>query len=211
MKEIIIALIDEQGVLSPSFQSYFETSSIIELAFTCQYAIFFETITKKKEYPTIVFFNINDFLGKNIFKEIAFLKNLNPKMKIVLLGKALRSDLLLKSLEIGASGYISSNATMEAIEQYVILLQSNAVMLTNSIQNTIKQPLNAKESEVENQYNFSKKEIEVVSLLSMGYSYQQIADTLFISINTCRYYIKTIYKKTGTKKRSSFLVSTQKQ
>lgn len=44
-------------------------------------------------------------------------------------------------------------------------------------------------------YRLSDREIEVLNLLAQGNNYQQIADQLFISVDTVRHHIKNIYKK----------------
>ena len=47
----------------------------------------------------------------------------------------------------------------------------------------------------ENEYFLSTREKEVLNLLGEGNNYQQIADQLFISVDTVRHHIKSIYKK----------------
>jgi DNA-binding NarL/FixJ family response regulator len=44
-------------------------------------------------------------------------------------------------------------------------------------------------------YRLSDREVEVLNLLAQGNNYQQIADQLFISVDTVRHHIKNIYKK----------------
>ena len=43
--------------------------------------------------------------------------------------------------------------------------------------------------------SLSEREIEVLNNLSQGNSYKSIAESLFISLDTVRYYIRNIYKK----------------
>lgn len=44
-------------------------------------------------------------------------------------------------------------------------------------------------------YHLSQREMDVVKALSSGQKYQDIADTLFISVNTVRTHVKNIYRK----------------
>jgi len=44
-------------------------------------------------------------------------------------------------------------------------------------------------------FGLSVRELEVLSLLSTGNNYQDIADKLFISVDTVRHHIRNIYKK----------------
>lgn len=48
----------------------------------------------------------------------------------------------------------------------------------------------------------TKQEVKICQELIKGYSYQQICDQLFISINTLRYHVKNIYAKMDVKGRS---------
>jgi DNA-binding CsgD family transcriptional regulator len=45
------------------------------------------------------------------------------------------------------------------------------------------------------EFELSPREKEVITLLAGGNNYQQIADQLFISVDTVRHHIKNIYKK----------------
>lgn len=48
----------------------------------------------------------------------------------------------------------------------------------------------------------SKREIEVLEMLARGYSNQQIADKLFVSLNTVKTHISSIYQKLNAKRRT---------
>ncbi len=55
------------------------------------------------------------------------------------------------------------------------------------------------------EYNISNREKEVVQLLLNGRSNKEIADSLFISVNTVKTHIKNIYEKIGIKSRYELL------
>ena len=44
-------------------------------------------------------------------------------------------------------------------------------------------------------FGLSDRELEVLNLLSTGNNYQDIADGLFISVDTVRHHIRNIYRK----------------
>lgn len=48
----------------------------------------------------------------------------------------------------------------------------------------------------------SKREIEVLELMAQGYSNQEVADKLFVSLNTTKTHISNIYGKMNVKRRT---------
>lgn len=53
-----------------------------------------------------------------------------------------------------------------------------------------------------NKLGLSKREIEVLELLAQGFSNQEIADKLFVSLNTTKTHISNIYSKLNVKRRT---------
>jgi DNA-binding NarL/FixJ family response regulator len=57
-------------------------------------------------------------------------------------------------------------------------------------------------SDEDSNYNLSSREKEVLSLLGEGNNYKEIAEELFISVDTVRHHIRNIYKKRHVHSRS---------
>jgi DNA-binding CsgD family transcriptional regulator len=57
-------------------------------------------------------------------------------------------------------------------------------------------------SDEESDFNLSLREKEVLTLLGEGNNYKEIADELFISVDTVRHHIRNIYKKLHVHSRS---------
>ena len=53
---------------------------------------------------------------------------------------------------------------------------------------------NANIEGTDDKYNLSDREKDVLKLLADGNNYQQIADSLFISVDTVRHHIRNVYK-----------------
>jgi len=54
---------------------------------------------------------------------------------------------------------------------------------------------------LKNNIEISKREMEVLELLSEGYTNNEISDILFISLNTTKTHLSNIYSKLGTNNR----------
>ncbi|AEE49319.1 response regulator transcription factor [Haliscomenobacter hydrossis] len=51
-------------------------------------------------------------------------------------------------------------------------------------------------------YNLSKREYEVLTLIAQGYSNQEIAETLFVSLNTIKTHSSNVFLKLDVKRRT---------
>lgn len=54
--------------------------------------------------------------------------------------------------------------------------------------------------------DLSKREREMITLISQGLSNQEIAETLFLSINSVKTYIRTAYHRIGATRRSQAVI-----
>ena len=66
------------------------------------------------------------------------------------------------------------------------------------------------ENEIKNQNEIlTNREMDVLILLSNGYTNKQISDELFVSLNTTKTHLSNIYSKLGTKNRIQTLKTAQ--
>lgn len=121
----------------------------------------------------------------------------NPNLSILMLTVYEESEFVFDALCAGACGYLVKKTPparlLEAIKdandggspmssriaRQVITAFKEGKGITNQTQN----------------YDLSDREISVLNLLSDGYNYQEIAETLFIAVDTVRHHIRNIYKK----------------
>jgi DNA-binding NarL/FixJ family response regulator len=112
-------------------------------------------------------------------------------------------DNIFRSLEAGASGYILKGSGSEAILAAIRDLQTggspmNAQVARRVIQSFHKQSASTVTEEAS---MLTKREMELLELLSKAYRYKEIADRLFISIETVRKHINNIYNKLHVQSR----------
>lgn len=121
-------------------------------------------------------------------KEIKLLK---PEVNIIMVTVHENSEMVFEALCSGATGYLTKNISPEqlinALEETINggapMSIKIAKMVVNSFQKKPKKNI------------LSKREKDVLVLLSEGNSYSTIADKLFISKNTIKFHLKRIYLK----------------
>ncbi|MEI9809963.1 MAG: response regulator transcription factor [Bacteroidota bacterium] len=100
---------------------------------------------------------------------------------------------ILDAICAGASGYLLKKniseklvpAIKDVLAEGASLSPSVAKMIINSMQQSAPQ----------HNYDFTKREKDILTLLCKGNSYKMIASELSISFETVRSYIKKIYEK----------------
>lgn len=121
----------------------------------------------------------------------------NPDLNILMLTIYEDSEKVFDALCSGASGYLVKKTPPAKLLEAIKDAYEGGSPMSSGI---ARQVINAfKETKVKNStaedYKLSSREIEVLNLLADGYNYQEIAENMFISVDTVRHHIRNIYKK----------------
>jgi DNA-binding NarL/FixJ family response regulator len=105
------------------------------------------------------------------------------------------SDAVFEALKAGASGYILKNTSPEKIIDSLVELHEGGSPMSPSIARKVLSSFNV--LPISNTVNslLTKREIEVLELLSKGFLYKEIADKQQISISTVKSHLNHIYQK----------------
>jgi DNA-binding NarL/FixJ family response regulator len=104
------------------------------------------------------------------------------------------NDIIFEAMRAGASGYILKDFNTEEIRNAVKELYAGGVPLSPAVARKIINFFRQVKSDIDS-YGLSERELEVLMSMSKGLLYKEIADTLFISRNTVKNHLKSIYKK----------------
>ena len=152
------------------------------------------------------FITINEFILSNMHSDILLLDINLPVMNgieglpiilkkypsINIVMNTIRDDVdsIYKALQLGAIGYIDKQSFDDNILEVLQTITNGGAYMTPKIARKIidgfKKP---------KMPNLSKREQEIVQGILDGFSYQQIGDKHFVTIDTVRTHIKNIYKK----------------
>ena len=105
------------------------------------------------------------------------------------------ADKVFKALKAGATGYILKNTEAAKLIEALHDLRKGGSPMSNEIARKV---VNAFQQEIvykDAKENLSDREREVLHWLSKGFSYKEIAEKLFISVETVRTHIRNIYEK----------------
>ncbi len=135
--------------------------------------------------------------GINGIEGVKRAREIHPNLNILMLTVYKESKVVFEALCAGACGYLVKNTPPVRLLEAIKEVSDGGSPMSSLVARqviTVFQKNNALSKEIED-YGLSDREKEVLSKLSEGDNYQQIADSLFISVDTVRHHIRNIYKK----------------
>jgi two-component system, NarL family, response regulator LiaR len=127
-----------------------------------------------------------------------------PDLKFIFCTDDEDEKTVIPALHSAAHGYLLKRNGINVILQSIVGMQQECMIINEDILkkvvlHTFQTP------NVEN-HLLTKRENEIFSLLSMGQSYREISNTLFISLDTVRTHLQHIYRKLDVPNRSHALL-----
>ena len=159
------------------------------------------------EPATIVLFDVQ-LPGMNGIDCMRRLKIIHPKMLCMVLTVYDKPDTVFEALKAGAVSYLLKSTSSEKILEAIEEVYNGGSHISSQIARKIIDAFAVKEKT--NQYfqDLSRREQEMLEQLSKGYRYKEIADKLFVSIETVRTHIRNIYEKLQVNSRVEALKKT---
>ena len=151
--------------------------------------------------PQVVLMDIN-LPGMNGPECVRRLKPLLPQTQFMVLTVYEDSDHIFQALQAGAAGYLLKQTQRAGLIAALRDVHAGGSPMTANIARKVvaafhqAAPLHPPTTEL------STRESEVLQLLSQGFLYKEIADSLGISLPTVNTYIRRIYEKLHVRSRS---------
>ena len=108
---------------------------------------------------------------------------------------------VFEALKAGANGYLLKNSAIHEIIQSINEIHHGGSPMSRKIARKVIQSFHSF-SPTENEYNLSSRETEILDYLAKGFRYKEIAEKLFISVETVRTHIRNIYSKLQVQSRT---------
>jgi DNA-binding NarL/FixJ family response regulator len=147
--------------------------------------------------PDIVLMDVELPGGMNGIKGTKIIKDKSPNSDIIMVTVYEDSEMVYEALKSGASGYITKSANyMELLSALEEITKGGAPMSSKIARMVIDNfHLNPNTP-------LTKRETEILQLISEGKTYTQISEELFISKETSKTHIKNIYSKLQVRSKS---------
>ena len=151
----------------------------------------------KNGVPDVIIMDI-DMPGISGVEAVKICKQLHPEVQIIMYTVFEDDEKLFTSLCAGADGYILKKSAPSALIDAIKDVFSGGVPLSPNIARKVLHTFQEKNMNIE-QYQLTEREVEVLTLLTKGFSYKQIAGHCFITLDTVRKHLQHIYTKLHVK------------
>ncbi|MCB0490890.1 MAG: response regulator transcription factor [Cyclobacteriaceae bacterium] len=156
--------------------------------------------------PDIVLMDVELPGGMNGIKGTKIIKEKSPNSDIIMVTVYEDSEMVYEALKSGASGYITKSANyMELLSALDEITRGGAPMSSKIARMVIDNfHLNPNTP-------LTKRETEILQLISEGKTYTQISEELFISKETSKTHIKNIYSKLQVRSKSEAIAKANQE
>lgn len=182
------SLLEKLGMFSEKFKVVYRANNGEEIVEFAKTNNDFQVILMDIEMPKM-----------DGIKATQLISNLKQGIKIIILTVFDDDEKIFNAIKAGASGYLLKDESVEKIVEGINVVLDGGAPMSASIASKTLQLLRKSEKIEEiisdEDFNLSKREIEIVENLKLGLDYQQTAEKLFISPFTVRKHIENIYKK----------------
>ena len=158
-----------------------------------------------RDKPEIVLMDV-ELPGMNGISGAKQIKDKFPHTEVVMVTVYEDSELVFEALKAGASGYITKSANyLELLTALEEITKGGAPMSSRIARMVIDN------FHVNPNSPLTKRETEILQLISEGKTYTQISEDLFISKETAKTHIKNIYSKLQVNSKSEAIAKANQE
>ena len=197
--KIKVFILDDHQMLIDGLTALLSNESMYELTGTSQSG---EQALQliADSVPDIILSDIN-MPGMDGIEFTREVKKKHPSVKVIALSMFNGQPAISDMMEAGASGYILKNTGKEELLTALQKVAAGGMFFSDEVAAEIMKSMNERNQKKEPvaEIHFTKREKEIIQLISKEFSNSQIADQLFISERTVETHRKNIFQKVNTK------------
>jgi DNA-binding NarL/FixJ family response regulator len=193
MSKIRVAIVEDDKDIRSSMQELLPLADDIQCVAAFERAE--DYISKFKSTPVDVVLMDITLPGMDGIQCVRQLKPMKPAIQYLMCTSHNDAERTFDSLCAGATGYILKSSTPDQIFNAIRDIHKGGSPMSAEIARIVVNSFPVKQQNNQLLDSFTTREQEIIHALAKGYSYKEIADKLFISIETVRTYLRKVYEK----------------
>jgi DNA-binding NarL/FixJ family response regulator len=199
MKKINLLLVDDHELVRKGLTLMLQTQKKIDVQITqANHGKEAIKLAKEQDFDLIILdVNMPVLDGISTLKK---LKELAIMIPVLMLSMHKEEDLIRDALSNGAAGYILKNSSLDEITKAMISTMKRDRYLSNEVAEILINHTNEEiPTLIQNEFNLTLREIQIISMLVKELTSKEIGDYLFISKRTVDGHRNKIMEKIGAK------------
>ena len=162
-------------------------------------------LLNKKIHPDILLLDIN-MPKKNGIEVLEYIKQNKIPVKVLILTVHNEVEYLLKAVDIGIDGYLLKDSSYDELKEAIDVIISGNTYIQPSLLPALNESMEDYALDKEKIEWLTKRELDVLRLISEGCSNKKISDELSISERTVKNHISHIFRKINVEDRTQAAV-----
>lgn len=162
-------------------------------------------LLNKRIHPDIFLLDIN-MPKKNGIEVLEYIKQNKIPVKVLILTVHNEVEYLLKAVDIGIDGYLLKDSSYDELKEAIDVVISGNTYIQPSLLPALNESMEDYALDKEKIECLTKRELDVLRLISEGCSNKKISDGLSISERTVKNHISHIFRKIGVEDRTQAAV-----
>lgn len=162
-------------------------------------------LLNKKIHPDILLLDIN-MPKKNGIEVLEYIKQNKIPVKVLILTVHNEVEYLLKAVDIGIDGYLLKDSSYDELKEAIDVIISGNTYIQPSLLPALNESMEDYALDKEKIECLTKRELDVLRLISKGCSNKKISDELTISERTVKNHISHIFRKIDVEDRTQAAV-----
>ena len=158
-------------------------------------------LLNKKIHPDILLLDIN-MPKKNGIEVLEYIKQNKIPVKVLILTVHNEVEYLLKAVDIGIDGYLLKDSSYDELKEAIDVVISGNTYIQPSLLPALNESMEDYALDKEKIEWLTKRELDVLRLISEGCSNKKISDELTISERTVKNHISHIFRKIDVEDRT---------
>ena len=200
-------IVDNDSLIREIVEKILEDNNQIKLIFKAEDGYeCLDYLEKNKVDIVLLDIGMPKMNGIEVLEKI---KKSNSKAKVIMLTSCKDKEIVLKCLNIGAEGYLSKDIDSEGLVDAIIKVMDGEVITFPKVSDLIKEDMDYVKKQIEENsksQRLTKRELQVMSLISKGMSNKSIASNLNISDKTVKNHVSSVLKKIDLNDRTQIAV-----
>lgn len=196
MAKIKIVMVDDHNVVRTAVAAYLAKKEDLEIVGEVADPTLLPGVINKTK-PDVLLLDAH-IPGHKVIATAKYLGKQYPELRVLVLSAYDRHEYIVGLLKAGAAGYVLKSDSLEMLVSAIRAINKGEEWLSPRVVEILIESVRSNNA---NQIKLTKREREVLKLMTLGCKNSEIAERLVITVQTVKNHVSNIFNKLGVESR----------